>query len=96
MKMILVIGYFVGLILMFSSALFIYGEEKVLQPSKRVFDDECDLLLAFVSSVAWPIVLVMFLFYGIFQLPIMLGKYYGKKEKKSQAIKEFKETINQK
>ena len=91
MDSILVTCYFSIACFLFVLCLFIYGLMKS-SPSNSL--DEDDLGGMIVVTMLWPIALAILIVGGISQLPIMLGKYVGKKAIKRKAKREFKETIS--
>ena len=97
--MILLIYILVALLILIIGLMihgFVQTNPSVKNVLKPLEGDDVDVPIIIIFTVGWPILLIVGIIFGLGYLPILLGRYVGKKCNFIHNKKEFKEKINKK
>lgn len=75
---------------------FIQTNPSVKSVPKVLYGEDVDFPVIITVAFGWPILLIVGIIFGLGYLPILLGRYIGKKCNFIRNKKEFKEKINKK
>ena len=97
--MILLIYILVALLILIIGLIihgFIQTNPSVKNVSKVLYGNDAEVPVIVSVAFGWPILLIIGIIFGLGYLPILLGRYIGKKCNFIHNKKEFKEKINKK